>query len=167
MPSSKPGSSVGRMDLHPDFKDLLSALADTNAEYLVVGGWAVGYHAEPRFTKDLDLFIGPSDQNLEAVARALAQFGAPAAIVETLRGLGPDEFMFLGASPVRVDLLRRIDGIAFAEAYARRIRVNWDGVAVSLVCLDDLVAAKRAAGRERDLRDLKQLEAARTRRRGG
>ncbi|HTB74947.1 MAG TPA: hypothetical protein VK762_16975, partial [Polyangiaceae bacterium] len=95
------------MDLHPDFKDLLSALAATSAEYLVVGGWAVGYYAEPRFTKDLDLFIGPSNENLQAVARALAQFGAPAAVIDALRGLGPDEFLFLGAAPVRVDILRR------------------------------------------------------------
>jgi hypothetical protein len=77
------------MDLHPDFRDLLSALADSNAEYLVVGGWAVGYHSEARFTKDLDLFIGPSNENLEAVARALEKFGAPMALVDTLRGLGP------------------------------------------------------------------------------
>jgi predicted nucleotidyltransferase len=155
------------MDLHPDFKDLLSALADTNAEYLVVGGWAVGYHAEPRFTKDLDLFVGPSGENLEAVGRALAQFGAPPAILEALRELGPDEFLFLGASPVRVDILRRIDGVAFAEAYARRVMVDWDGVAVSMIGLDDLIAAKRAAGRERDQRDLKQLDAARKRKQGG
>ena len=149
------------MDLHPDFKDLLSALAATSAEYLVVGGWAVGYHAEPRFTKDLDLFIGPSNENLQAVARALAQFGAPAAILDALRGLGPDEFMFLGAAPVRVDILRRIDGIAFAEAYPRRETAIWDGVTVSVIGFSDLVAAKKAAGRERDQRDLKLLDAAR------
>jgi predicted nucleotidyltransferase len=154
------------MDLHPDFRDLLSALADTNAEYLVVGGWAVGYHAEPRFTKDLDVFIGPSNENLDAVARALAKFGAPAALIDTLRALGPDEFLFLGASPVRVDILRRVDGVAFAEAYARREIVDWDGVRVSLIGFDDLVASKRAAGRERDIRDLKLLESARRKRRG-
>jgi len=149
------------MDLHPDFKDLLSALAVTSAEYLVVGGWAVGYHAEPRFTKDLDVFIGPSNENLQAVARALAQFGAPVAIVDALRGLGPDEFLFLGAAPVRVDILRRVDGLVFADAYPRREVVTWDGVPVSLIGFDDLVAAKKAAGRERDRRDLKLLEAAR------
>jgi predicted nucleotidyltransferase len=154
------------MDLHPDFKDLLSALADTSAEYLVVGGWAVGYYAEPRFTKDLDLFIGPSNENLDAVARALTQFGAPPAILDSLRGLGPNEFLFLGASPVRVDILRRIDGVAFAEAYARRVTVDWDGVTVSMIAFDDLVAAKKAAGRERDQRDLKLLEAVRKKRQG-
>src|SRR5579862_657675 len=102
------------MDLHPDFRDLLSALADTNAEYLVVGGWAVGYHGEPRFTKDLDILIGPSDANLEAVAKAVMRFGAPAQIVDALRGLGPDEFVFMGNPPVRVDILRRIEGVDFA-----------------------------------------------------
>jgi len=152
------------MDLHPDFKDLLSALAATNAEYLVVGGWAVGYHAEPRFTKDLDVFIGPSHQNLEAVARALTQFGAPPAIIDSLRGLGPDEFLFLGAAPVRVDILRRVDGVTFAEAYSRRETAQWDGIPVSVIGFDDLVAAKKAAGRERDRRDLKLLEAARRKR---
>jgi predicted nucleotidyltransferase len=155
------------MDLHPDFRDLLSALADTNAEYLVVGGWAVGYHAEPRFTKDLDVFIGPSNENLEAVARALSRFGAPAALIDTLRGLGPDEFLFLGAAPVRVDILRRVDGVAFAEAYARRETVDWDGVRVSLIGFDDLIASKKAAGRERDLRDVKLLESARRKKHGG
>jgi predicted nucleotidyltransferase len=154
------------MDLHPDFRDLLSALAATNAEYLVVGGWAVGYHAEPRFTKDLDVFIGPSNENLEAVVRALVQFGAPAAIVDTLRGLGPEEFLFLGAAPVRVDILRRVDGISFADAYARRETVHWDGVPVSMIGFEDLVAAKRAADRERDRRDLRLLEAARRKRKG-
>ncbi len=73
------------MDLHPDFKDLLSAFAATSAEYLVVGGWAVGYHAEPRFTRDLDVFIGPSNENLQAVASALTRFGAPVAIIDALR----------------------------------------------------------------------------------
>jgi predicted nucleotidyltransferase len=149
------------MDLHPDFRDLLSALADTKAEYLIVGGWAVGYHAEPRFTKDLDLYIGPSNANLQAVAAALATFGAPAQILDALRGLGPEEFLFLGAAPVRVDILRRVDGITFPEAYARREVVEWGGVAVSMIGFDDLVAAKKAAGRERDRRDLKLLDAAR------
>ena len=149
------------MDLHPDFRDLLSALAATNAEYLIVGGWAVGYHAEPRFTKDLDVFIGPSAANLEAVANAMERFGAPPEVLETLRSLGPNEFLFLGAAPVRVDILRRVDGVEFADAYPRRERAVWDGVPVSVIGFDDLIAAKKAAGRERDKRDLTLLEAAR------
>ena len=153
------------MDLHPDFRDLLSALVDSNAEYLVVGGWAVGHHAEPRFTKDLDVFIGPSDENLLAVANALTRFGAPPNVIDTLRTLGPEEFLFLGVPPVRIDILRKVDGVEFAGAYARREVGDWDGVSVSIIGFDDLVAAKKAAGRERDHRDLKALDAARHARR--
>ncbi len=72
------------MDLHPDFKDLLSAFADTNAEYLIVGGWAVGYHAEPRFTKDLDVFIGPSNMCLlERRRRSLAEMSLRRAVLDS------------------------------------------------------------------------------------
>ena len=109
------------MDLHPDFRDLLSALADSNAEYLVVGGWAVGFHAEPRFTKDLDLLIGPADANLEIVANVLERFGAPAQTVDALRRLGPDEFLFFGHPPVRIDILRRVDGVEFAQAFEKQV----------------------------------------------
>lgn len=148
------------MDLLPDFRDLLSALADSNAEYLVIGGWAVGVHAEPRFTKDLDIWIGQSPENLERVVRALEVFGAPPGIVDDLRRLGPDEFLFLGVPPSRVDVLRAIPGVDFDAAFAERLSIEWDGVPVNVIGRESLILAKRAAGRERDLRDLRALERA-------
>ena len=147
------------MGLLPDFRDLLSALADSNAEYLVVGGWAVGFHTEPRFTKDLDLLIGVDPTNLARVVEAVRTFGAPATIVEQLANLGPDEFLFLGSPPARVDLLRAIPGVDFRAAMSRALRVDWDGVPATILSRGDLIASKRAAGRERDIRDLKKLEA--------
>jgi hypothetical protein len=150
------------MDLPPDFRDLLSALADSNAEYLIVGGWAVSFHSEPRFTKDLDLLIGPEDANLVRVADALQAFGAPSQIVDQLRRLGPEEFLFVGAPPSRVDILRSIPGVDFGDAFRRRQQVDWNGVPASLIGREDLIASKRAAGRERDLRDLRTLEKAMT-----
>ena len=145
------------MDLLPDFKDLFSALAASNADYLVVGGWAVGFHGEPRYTKDLDLLIGSDPENLVRVATALATFGAPPSIVEHVRGLRPDEFLFLGTPPARVDILRAVPGVDFAEAHGRGERVTWDGVLVSIIAFDDLIASKRAAGREKDERDVRAL----------
>lgn len=65
------------MDLHPDFRDLLAEFAREKVSYAVVGGYAVGHHAKPRATKDLDLLVSPSGDNLERVGRALEQFGAP------------------------------------------------------------------------------------------
>lgn len=146
------------MDLHPDLTDLLGAFSSSNVEYLVVGGWAVSVHSEPRFTKDLDLLVGPSAENLERAARALQRFGAPDAIVAAARSLGPDEFLFFGTPPARVDLLRSIPGVSFGEAFARRLDVDWAGTIVHVIGKQDLIAAKRAAGREKDLRDLRALE---------
>ena len=148
------------MVLHPDFRDLLSALADSSAEYLVIGGWAVGVHAEPRFTQDLDIFVGTNDENLLRVVRAFERFGAPAHIVDALRTLRADEFLFLGVPPARVDVLRTIPGVEFEAAYARKLRVEWDGLAADVIGRDDLLAAKRAAGREKDLRDVRAIEKA-------
>jgi hypothetical protein len=146
------------MDLLPDFKDLLSALAASNAEYLVVGGWAVGFHSEPRFTKDLDLLIGTDQENLERVVLAVRTFGAPPTILEQLATLGADEFLFLGAPPARIDPLRTIPGVDFRVAMSRALRVEWDGVPAIILSREDLIASKRAAGRARDLRDLSRLE---------
>ncbi len=148
------------MDLLPDFRDLLSALAASNAEYLVVGGWAVGFHTEPRYTKDLDLLIGTDPENLARVVEAARTFGAPRTILEQLAKLGVDEFLFLGAPPARVDHLRTSPGVNFRTAMSRATRADWDGVMVNVISREDLIASKRAAGRERDLRDLKRLERA-------
>jgi len=146
------------MDLHPDLMDLLGAFSATSVEYLVVGGWAVAVHSEPRFTKDLELLIGRSPENLARAARALELFGAPESIVAQARGLGPDEFLFFGTPPARVDLLLSIPGVEFDVAFARRLDVAWGGAMVHVIGRGDLIAAKRAAGREKDLRDLQCLE---------
>lgn len=148
------------MDLHPDLTDLLGAFSSSNVEYLVIGGWAVSVHSEPRFTKDLDLLIGTSAENLARAVSALRRFGAPDAIVDAARELGPDEFLFFGSPPARVDILRSVPGVHFDEAYARRLKVDWGGTIVNVIGKEDLIAAKRAAGREKDLRDLRVLERA-------
>jgi hypothetical protein len=109
-----------------DLKDLLRAFNANAVKYLVVGGYAFGVHAEPRATKDLDLFIQPSRENSEAVFRALALFGVP------LEGLGPADFtdgtiFQIGQPPARVDILQHIAGISFDEAWANRIEGLVDG----------------------------------------
>lgn len=148
------------MNLHPDFKDLLTAFAEEKVEYLLIGGYAVAFHGRPRFTKDIDLWIGPSDDNAQRVARALMSFGAPPHIIEAMRTLGSDEVLFFGRPPSRVDILRNLSTLPFDEANARRIDTEWDGVPVRVVALTDLLASKRAAGREQDLADVRILEQA-------
>jgi hypothetical protein len=134
-------------------------LAASGADAVVVGAWAVGFHGEPRFTNDLDLLIGQEPSNLLRVVRALRAFGAPPSVLESLRNLGPDELLFFGSPPSRVDLLRRIPGVDFREAHARSVLADWGGVPVRVLCKQDLICAKRAAGRAKDRDDLRRLGA--------
>jgi len=143
-----------------DFKDLLRALNANAAKYLIIGGHAYGVHAEPRTSKDLDLFIRSDPENAKAVFRALAQFGAP------IQDMSPTDFadgttFQLGQTPNRIDILRRIDGITFDEAWANRIEGAIDGeVPASVISRDDLIRNKLASGWEQDLLDVKVLRKA-------
>lgn len=143
-----------------DFKDLLRALNEHHVDYLIVGGHAFGVHAEPRTTKDLDLFIRSERENAQAVFRALVQFGAP------MQGMGPSDFadgttFQIGLAPDRIDILQRIDGVDFDEAWANRVEGMIDGeVPAHVISRNDLIRNKLASGREQDLLDVKVLRAA-------
>ncbi len=149
------------MDLHPDFKDLLAEFARSKVSYVLLGGYAVGYHAKPRATKDLDLLLSGLGDNLERAADALAAFGAPAHVVQSVRSLGATEIAYLGTPPVRVDLLRTADGIETESVIARAEHAVIDGLSIPIIEFDDLIANKRAAGRPQDLADVVSLERAR------
>lgn len=146
------------MILPSDFAELLSAFAEAGIEYLLVGGYAVAFHAEPRATKDMDLWIGGGAENVEKLVRALSSFGAPREILDALRTQTAEEFVFMGVPPLRVDFLRSIDGVEFGAAYARRVEARWHGVPVSVIGRSDLIVAKRAAGRAQDLADVAAIE---------
>jgi hypothetical protein len=145
------------MSLHPDFKDLLSVFAAEGVKYLLVGGYAVSFHCRPRYTKDIDLWIADEPENLARVHRALVLFGAPESVLDALRSLGPEEILYMGSPPVRVDILKQIPGVDFAGAYARRVETTWDETPVTIIGALDLIAAKRAAGRPLDLLDVAAL----------
>lgn len=149
------------MALHPDFRDLLEAFAAERVEYLVVGGYAVGFHSRPRFTKDMDIWVGEDPGNLRRVRAALEAFGAPMALLDELASAGPDDVLWMGIPPLRIDLLKGVPGGRFAQAYARRIETTWDEVPVSIIGLEDLIHIKRASNRDQDRLDLEILEEAR------
>jgi len=150
------------VDLHPDFRDLLSQFAASSVDYLMIGGWAVSFHSEPRYTKDLDLLLVGSDDNLARAAEALGAFGAPRSVIDLLLALGPEEFMAFGTPPTRVDIHRSIPGIDIGAAFSRAVVADWRGTPVRVLSREDLIASKRAAGRPRDLQDVLALERART-----
>jgi hypothetical protein len=143
-----------------DFVDLLLAFGRADVRYLIIGGYAVGYHDRPRTTKDLDLLLDPASDNIHRASRALLDFGAPAEIAAHLEAAVADEVVWMGHPPIRVDLLKDAPGVDFAAAWTRRVNTVWNGVAVTLIGRDDLIRSKRASGREQDLIDARNLERA-------
>jgi hypothetical protein len=148
--------------MYNDFKELLSALNAHQVRYLVVGGYAVSFHAEPRATKDLDILISPDAENGKAVYAALAQFGAPIEGLSAKDFTEPDSFFRIGTPPVMVDILSRIGGVEFEGAWQRKVDVQIDDtLMVPFISRDDLLAAKISAGRAQDLADVAELRESR------
>ncbi len=144
-----------------DFKELLSAFNAQRVKYLIVGGYAVSFHAQPRATKDLDVLISADAANSRAVYAALAQFGAP------LQGLSPQDFteagsfFRMGTPPVMVDIFPSISGVDFDGAWQRRVDVAIDDdLTAPFISREDLLAAKISAGRPQDLADVAALREA-------
>ncbi len=145
------------MNVNSDFKELLRLFSHYQVKYLVVGGYAVIKYTEPRYTKDLDLWIDADSENALAVYKALQDFGAP------LVGLDADDFAHegyfyqMGIAPVRVDILMSLTGLQFADAWTRRVEVDFEGVPTYFISLQDLITTKQALGRPQDVIDIALL----------
>ncbi len=144
--------------LNPDHLDLLRAFIDAEVRFLVVGAHAVGYHAEPRATGDLDVWIEPSPDNSQRTFRALVAFGAPLHELSADDLATPGIVFQMGLPPNRIDVLTAIDGVDFPAAWARRCQAHVGGLRVPVIGLDELLENKRAAGRPKDRADLDLLE---------
>jgi hypothetical protein len=146
-----------------DYREVLSILNAHRVRYLIIGAYAVAIHAQPRATKDLDVLVKADPENAKAVFAALAEFGAP------LRGLTPADFeqagpfFRMGHEPVGIDILTAIPGVDFEAAWPRRVVAVFDeetNLRANFISRDDLLAAKRAAGRKQDLADIEAIEKA-------
>jgi predicted nucleotidyltransferase len=144
---------------NPHFRELLQVLNDFEVRYLIVGGYAIMKHTEPRYTKDLDVWVEKSAENASRVFSALKRFGAPV----QADGITPETFSRheityqIGVAPIRIDILTQITGVEFSAAWTRRVGGTIFGIPVSFLSRDDLVANKRATGRSSDLEQLKQI----------
>ena len=144
--------------LNPDFRDMLSALSARQAEFLLVGAYALAGHGLPRATGDIDIWIRPTRENATRVWEALMAFGAPLETL-TLEDLTmPGVFFQIGIPPRRIDILTAIDGVEFDEAWEGRLDCAIDGIELSVLGREALIRNKRAAGRPKDLADLAWLE---------
>ena len=146
------------MFVNSDFSDLLRLFNEYGVRYLVIGGYAVIQYAEPRFTKDLDLWISTDTTNALAVYNALKSFGAPLAGMTEADFSEEGYFYQMGVPPIRVDIMMGIPGIDFESSWQNRNEIDFDGLSVPFISKPDLIVAKKASGRPQDLIDADLLE---------
>ena len=144
--------------MNQDFREMLSELSAQQAEFLLVGAYALAGHGLPRATGDIDIWIRPTRENASRVWRALAAFGAPLETLSIEDLTTPGVFFQIGVPPRRIDILTAIDGVEFEEAWETRFDCVIDGTPLSVLGKEALIRNKRAAGRPKDLADLAWLE---------
>ncbi len=148
------------MDTIHDFEDMLELLDRHRVRYLIIGGLAFIYHAKPRYTKDMDLWLDSEPKNVERANIALSEFGSP----QLLDPADPDEILQLGAGPNRIDLLRETVDLEFAEAWDRRIEGIYGRARANWIDLDSLIAIKSRIDHPRHREDVRILRLVRDRR---
>ena len=143
--------------LATEFQDFLKSLNTQHAEYLLIGGYAVGYHGYPRTTGDLDIWFAQTPANAQKISRALQTFGFHADHVPAAMFLEPDCMFRMGNPPLRIELLTAISGIHFADCWPHRQTAIIENIPIPIIDLDSLKANKRASARYKDLNDLENL----------
>ena len=146
--------------MNSDFKELLQKFNEHKVEYMIVGGYAAIHYSQPRYTKDLDIWVRPARDNARRIAKAFAEFGLPMHNF-TLDDLANEGFQFfVGVSPVAFDFLTTITGLQFDTAWENREPSDQDGISIWYVSKEDLITAKKAVGRDQDLHDIDEINRA-------
>jgi predicted nucleotidyltransferase len=148
---------MATIHLPSDFKEFLQLLNSQRVKYLLIGGYAVGYHGYPRATADMDIWIAIHPQNAKKVVAALKEFGFDVPELSVELFLKENQIIRMGVPPVKIDIATTISGVTFAECYAERVVDILDGVKVNIISLKHLKANKKASGRHKDLNDLENL----------
>lgn len=146
------------MALPSDLIDLLAEFDASSVEYLLVGGQAVALHGAPRFTKDADLWLRDTPENISSAIEALQRFGAPQGIIEGLRQAAGLDVVWMGMPPQRIDLMLAVPGGDFERAWKDHVTMALGAGAVRVVSKSELVRLKRASGRAQDLVDAELLD---------
>ena len=146
------------MGANPDFKELFSIFNAEGVEYLVIGAHAVMFYAEPRFTKDIDIWVNPSVENAKKVWTALSKFGAPLSGIKVSDFTDPELIYQIGVEPNRIDIMMGTAGVNFESAFSRAESSTYAGIPIRIIGKTDLITTKKITGRKQDLLDVDRLE---------
>jgi predicted nucleotidyltransferase len=148
---------MATIHLPQDFKEFLRLLNARKVEYLLIGGYAVGYFGYPRATADMDIWIAMNPANAEKIVTVLKEFGFDLPDLSAELFLKEWQIIRLGVPPVRIEISTSISGVDFGECYAEKVVAELDGVQTNLISLNHLKINKKASGRHHDLADLDNL----------
>jgi hypothetical protein len=143
--------------MNQDFQDLLRALCEANARFLVVGAYALAVHGTPRATGDIDVWVEPTTENAQRVYRGLQVFGAPLDALRLEDLCTPGIVFQMGLPPRRIDILTEISGVEFEDAWPNRTEAQFGEVTVPVIGARDFIENKRQTGRPKDLIDAREL----------
>lgn len=146
------------MNIQQDFEELLGLFARHNVDFLVVGGYAVAFHGTPRFTKDIDIFYNRTPDNIDKLVKALLEFGIEKEDIPPELFSTEGNIVTFGVEPVRVDLINKIDGVTYAEAFAGRVTGQYGNVKVFFIGRDQLLKNKTSTQRAQDKADAESLQ---------
>jgi len=145
------------LTLPPDFKEFLKLLKEHDVRYLLIGGYAVGYHGYARATEDMDIWVAIHPDNAQKLVSAMKAFGLDDPNLTSELFLQKPKIIRMGFPPLRLEITTSISGVEFEECYKTRIVDNFDGVEVCVIDLKNLKKNKKASGRTKDIADLEEL----------
>ena len=144
--------------LNPDYRDMVECLLKEGVDFMLVGGYAVALYGWPRTTFDIDFWIMANSENAKAVMRAIRAFGAPLMGLTEADFHKPGMVFQIGTEPQRIDIISAADGLDYADAARRAVRMTVDGLELKVISIDDLIVNKRSSGRPKDIADALALE---------
>jgi len=146
------------MKAEKDFRDFIALLNRHDIHYLIIGGFAYSFYAEPRFTKDIDILTEQSIENAKKILKALKGFGFTDIGLTEKDFLETGQVIQLGVAPVRIDILTSIKGVDFSSFWENRVVGRYGDIDVFFISKQDLIRCKQASGRKQDLADIEKLE---------
>ena len=146
------------MTLNKHFREFIELLEKNGVRFLVVGGYAVGFHGFPRYTGDLDIFVAVSQENARRLVKVFAEFGFADIGLKASDFLDPEIIVEIGREPIKIQVLTGIDGVAFENCFSHRTEFDDSGLKVPFISLEDLIANKAASPRAKDKIDLEELK---------
>lgn len=140
-----------------DYKEMLECLIRENVRFILVGAYALAAHGFPRATLDIDIWVEPSQDNVENLLLALKKFGAPLFQIKKDDFLADDTIFQIGVAPRRVDIITGISGVLFQEAFKEAVTTEIDGIKLKILSLKHIIQNKKTLGRHKDIDDIEKI----------